>query len=176
VRRRIISLGTLLAVLLLATPGTANAHVLKVDGHIGAVLHINPDDNPTTGSPTDYTVSFDDDTGRFSLSKCTCSVSIIQNGKTIAATPLTVSNNEVSEDRYTFATPAVYTMRFTGTPKTPGAFQPFTLDYEVRVTNGQASTQPMPMLLWVGMAMAVGLILLAAYATNYGVEPIEDRS
>jgi hypothetical protein len=148
-------------------PGGASAHVLKVDGDIGAVLHINPDDNPTTDKPTDYTLSFDDDSGRFSLPKCNCRVSIIKNGQTIAAQLLAATSSQVSENRYTFSTPAVYTMRFTGTPKTPGAFQPFTLDYDVRVTSGQLNAQPMPVLLWVGMGMGIGLILLGAYAMDY---------
>jgi hypothetical protein len=171
-----IGLGMLLMLLFLATPGTASAHVLKVDGHIGAVLHINPDDDPTTGRPTDYVISFDDDTGRFSLPKCDCNVAIIQNGKITATKLLAISSSQVSENHYTFTTPAVYTMRFTGTPKTPGGFQPFTLDYEVRVTSGQTNTQPMPVLLWVGMAMAVGLILLAAYVTNSNNAPTEEKA
>jgi len=155
-----------IVLLLCGLPAVASAHVLKVDGDIGAVLHINPDDNPTTGSPTDYTVSFHDDTGRFSLPKCICRVSIIENGQIVAAKPLVATSSAVSDDRYTFLHPAVYTMRFTGQPKAPGAFQPFRLDYAVRVTDGQVATQPMPALLWVGMAMAIGLILLAAYALD----------
>ena len=159
--------GVIIAALLcsFALPAVASAHVLKVDGNIGAVLHINPDDNPTTGDSTDYIMSFDDDTGRFSLAKCNCNVSIIENGKTIATKPLVVSNNEVSENHYTFVKPDVYDMHFTGTPRTPDAFQSFTLDYEVRV--GQVNMQQAPVLLWVGMAMGIGLILLAAFAMDY---------
>ena len=160
----------------LGVPASASAHVLKVDGDIGAVLHINPDDNPTTGSPTDYILSFDDDTGKFSLPECTCSVAIIENGTTITTKPLVVSGGAVSENRYTFAKPGVYTMRFTGSPKTAGAFQSFTLDYEVRVTGGQANMQPVPVLLWVGMGMAVGLVLLAAYAMDYDTKETEERN
>lgn len=169
-----VSVATLL--LTLGIPAVASAHVLKVDGDIGAVLHINPDDNPTTGSSTDYAMSFDDDTGKFSLPKCTCTVSIIENGKTIAVKPLTVSSSEVSENRYTFVKPDVYDMKFTGTSKTPGAFQPFTLNYEVRVTDGKTKAQPIPVLLWVGMTMAIGLIMLAAYVQNNGsTEPTREK-
>jgi len=160
--------GLLIAGLLFcALPGAASAHVLKVDGDIGAVLHINPDDNPTTDGPTDYIMSFTDDAGRFSLPKCNCRVSIMKNNQTIATRPLADTNDQVSENHYTFPAPAVYTMRFTGTPKTPGAFQPFTLDYEVRVTNGQLNAQPMPILLWIGLGMGIGLVLLGAYAMDY---------
>lgn len=165
--RRILASVLVTVLTCLAIPGVASAHVLKVDAHIGAVLHINPDDNPTTGDSTDYILSFDDDTGKFSLPQCDCNVSIVENGQTIATKPLVVSSSEVSENHYTFLKPDVYDMRFTGTPKTAGAFQPFTLDYEVRVTDGQANTQPMPVALWVGMGMMIGLVLLAAYAMNY---------
>lgn len=153
-------------VLALGVPAIASAHVLKIDGDIGAVLHINPDDNPTTGGSTDYIMSFDDDTGKFSLPKCDCTVSIIENGKTVARKPLVISSSEVSENHYTFIKPDVYTMRFSGTPKNPGAFQPFTLDYEVRVTDGHTNTQPMPVTLWIGMSMGTGLVLLAGYVQN----------
>lgn len=166
--RRISSAIVLAMLACFGIPAIASAHVLKVDGDIGAVLHINPDDNPTTGKSTDYVLSFDDDTGKFSLPKCDCSVAIIEHGKTVATKSLVAGGNGLSENHYTFLKPDVYIMQVTGTPKSPGTFQPFTLSYEVRVTSGQAGTQPMPVLLWVGMAMGIGLILLAAYATNYG--------
>jgi len=172
------ALGTsILALLLtLGIPAIASAHVLKVDGDIGVVLHINPDDAPTTGDSTDYIFYFDDDTGKFSLSKCNCQVSIIENGNAIATKPLVITSSEVSENHYTFMKPDVYDIRVSGTPKTSGAFQPFKLDYEVRVTDGQTQTQPMPAMLWIGMGMGIGLILLAAYATNYdGSEPTNER-
>lgn len=164
------TLGTVALALLLTLglPAVASAHVLKVDGTIGAVLHINPDDDPTAGSSTDYAMSFDDDTDRFSLPKCNCNVSIIENGQTIATEPLAASSDTVSENRYTFDKPDVYTLRFTGTPKTAGAFQPFTLSYEVRVIGGRPTTQSIPVALWVGMGMGVGLLLLAAYAMGDG--------
>ncbi|MEJ0073385.1 MAG: hypothetical protein WDN27_04895 [Candidatus Saccharibacteria bacterium] len=67
--RRFTATVTLIVMAGLAIPGAASAHVLKIDGSIGGVLHINPDDNPTTGNPTDYILSFDDDSGKFNLAK-----------------------------------------------------------------------------------------------------------
>ena len=151
----------------IAIPGIASAHVLKIDGTIGAVLLINPDDNPVSGDMTDYVLSFHDYQGHFSLPRCNCAVTVILQGKTIATEPLAVSSTEVSENHYRFGRPGVYTMRFTGQPKTPGAFQPFMLNYEVRVGGDRSQAQPFPILLWAGMAMGIGLILLAAYAMNY---------
>ncbi|HVV66955.1 MAG TPA: hypothetical protein VHB72_02695 [Candidatus Saccharimonadales bacterium] len=165
--KRLLSAALVALLACLSVPGVASAHVLKVDGSIGAVLHINPDDNPTTDGPTDYIMSFDDDNGQFSLPKCDCTVSIINNGQTIATEPLVNSSNEVSENHYTFTEPGVYDMQFTGKPKQSGGFQPFTLNYEVRVTGGQAGARSFPVLLWVGIGMGMLLVLLAAYALNY---------
>jgi hypothetical protein len=173
--KRLFSGVSLTFLLLLGLPTVASAHVLKVDGHVGAVLHINPDDNPTTGKPTDYVLSFNDDTGKFSLSKCNCTVSIIQNGTSVATKPLAISSSEMSENHYTYIKPDVYTMRITGQPKQAGAFQSFTLNYEVRVTSGSATTQPFPVMLWVGMGMGIGLILLAAVAMDYDSDKAINR-
>lgn len=173
---RILGAATVAMVLLLGLPAAVSAHVLEVDGHIGAVLHINPDDDPTAGSRINFVLSFTDDTGRFSLPKCRCNVSILENGKTVATQPLAASSEAVSDNHYTFVKPGVYDMRLSGTPKTPQAFQPFTLDYEVRVTGGQAAMQPMPVLLWVGMGLMIGLVLLAALAMDYGGKQTEGQS
>ncbi len=159
----------------LALPGVASAHVLKVDGDIGAVLHINPDDSPTTGDDTDYILSFDDATGRFNLDNCNCTVAFIADGKTVDTKPLAVSGRTVSENHYTFTQPAVYTLRFTGAPKTADAFQSFSLDYPVRVSGSQAKMQPMPLALWVGMGMMIGLVLLAAFAMDYDSNQTEKK-
>jgi len=174
--RRTLSACTIVLLLALGVPAVASAHILKVDGHIGAVLHINPDDNPTAGSSTDFVISFTDDTGGFSLPQCRCNVSILENGKTVTTQPLAASSEAVSDNHYTFVKPGVYDMRLSGTPKAPEAFQPFTLDYEVRVTGGQAAMQPMPVLLWVGMGLMIGLVLLAALAMDYGSKQTEGQS
>jgi hypothetical protein len=171
----LLSGSVLIVLVVLGVPAVASAHVLKVDGHIGGILHINPDDNPTTGGSTEYDLSFDDDTDHFSLAKCDCQVSIIENGQTISRKPLNVSSNEVSEDRYTFVKPDVYTLRFTGRPKVIGAFQSFMLDYEIRVSDGRSSQQHFPVSLWLGMGMGAGLLLLAAYTTNYGASELNEE-
>lgn len=162
-------LGLLVTVaIVLVLPHDASAHVLKVDGDIGAVLHINPDDNPTIGGPTDYIISFADNSGKFSLPKCHCTISFILDSQTVDQRPLATSSGTVSENRYTFKTPGVYTIRVSGAPITPGAFQSFQLNYQVRVGGGASSAHHMPPLLWTGIAMAIGLILLAAFSVDDG--------
>jgi hypothetical protein len=162
-----IRLATALGLLLILPAGIASAHVLKVDGDIGAVLHINPDDNPTSGTPIKYVLSFDDTTGRFSLPRCTCTATITGAGTTVIAQPLVVTTAQVSEDTVTFPKPDVYMLTVNGKPKTIGAFQSFALSYLVRVTSGNTAAQPFPLLLGVGITLSIGLILLAAYVSEY---------
>lgn len=40
--------------LVFALPQTASAHVLQTDGSIGAVLHVDPDDNPIIGEKATF--------------------------------------------------------------------------------------------------------------------------
>jgi hypothetical protein len=161
----VVVLGACLA--LVALPGAASAHVLKVDGTVGAVLHINPDDNPESGVPTDYVLSFTDDGSKLTARNCDCRVSFLEQGKTVGSSHITLSSNMASENTFIFPRPDVYTVRVSGTPLRPGAFRPFTLNYTVRVADSNGAVQNFPTLLWVGMAMGIGLILLAGIAMSY---------
>jgi hypothetical protein len=145
----------------------ASAHVLKIDGSIGAVLHIEPDDDPTAGVPTSYQLEFTDDTHHLDLTHCNCMVTVLEAGKPIDTHPLHVTNPTTSTDSFTFKTPGAYTLRVAGTTTAPGAFQPFTLAYDVRATGNHTVGQTFPMLLWIGLGLITGLIILAAYAQNY---------
>jgi len=148
--------------LCLVTPAMASAHVLKTDDTIGAVLHIRPDDAPIANTPVTYVLSFQNNGGNFSLKNCDCSISYVTNGKTVKHAPLVASSSMSSENSVTFPQPAVYVFRVTGMPKAGATFEPFMLEYTVRVGDGQASTQPIPPLLWVGIGMGAALILLYA--------------
>lgn len=165
--RRASAIGLAIGALLVAVlPATASAHILKVDGNIGAVLHIPPNDHPTNGTPTEFTMTFvDDDSGKFNLAGCNCKVSFIYNGKTIATQPMGVSDVDFSDNHFTFANPGVYTFHFTGSPQHPGDFQPFVLNYEERIYSKPVS-QKLPVALWIGIGVVVGLILLAAFIMN----------
>lgn len=165
---RKLLLAMLPLVFALLPSGVASAHVLATDGNIGAVLHISPDDNPTSGTPTSFTLSFDDTTGRFKLPNCDCSAAIQENGKTLSTISLNNSHQLDSTNTFTFPRANAYTLEITGTPKTANAFQSFALSYTVRVTSGDLQTQSVPLALWAGLGAMIGLILLAAYAMEAG--------
>ncbi len=160
-RNAFLILAVLIAVTLMA-PAGASAHVLKIDGNIGAVLHIKPDDAAVSGQPTTYTLEFDDASGHFRLSDCTCTIRIQAAGKQVTRT-LRVTSQATAQDTYTFPQPAVYTLQVHGQPTHGNSFQPFTLNYEVRVAGDNATGQPIPPLLWIGLGLTIGLVLLAAF-------------
>jgi hypothetical protein len=163
--RRLAALLVVLGCVAFVAP-SANAHVLKSDGTIGAVLHIEPDDNPTSGRLTSYDLAFKDTTGRFKLPICACSVTILQNRQAIFSQNLALTGDLTSQDSFTFPEADVYTLEINGRPTKAGAFQPFSLNYLVRVTGGGVvrSNQPVPMLLRFGLSLTIALVLLGVYA------------
>jgi hypothetical protein len=164
--KQLLSSCAVAILLAVSLPAVASAHILKIDGNIGAVLHIPPEDHPITDTPTEFTLTFvNDDSQRFNLAGCNCTISFIQNGKTIGSQPLGVSDVDFSDNHVTFTEPGVYTFHVTGSPQHPGEFQSFTLNYEERIW-AKPIGQKLPLVLWISMGIIVGLILLAAFVMN----------
>jgi hypothetical protein len=175
--RRLSAVSAITLLISFATPGVATAHVLKLDGNIAGILHINPDDEtPVAGKSTDYIIQFDDGTHKFTLPECDCTVSIINtnDNKTLATLPLAVTSGETSENHYTFPDSGIYNLRFTGTPKRAGTFQPFTITYTETVLAGQTGSQSVSPYLWLGMSTTIVLAVAAGYATNQRRLPVRN--
>lgn len=123
---------TLLLGLGLVSP--INAHVLKTNGTIGAVIHIDPEDNPIVGQAATFYLSFKDTAERFQLANCTCQARILRNGQPIATETIS-SGLKPNEGTFQFTFPerAVYQVEVAGTPNDRGAFDAFTFRYDLRV-------------------------------------------
>lgn len=147
----------------------AYAHVLKTDGDIGVILHINPDDNPISKIPTQFILYFDDYTNRLNLKKCSCFIKISENNQIINTSKINVTNNLISVNTFTFPRPDVYYLTAYGSPTQHNLFQSFSVIYEVRV--GGINKQSFPILLGVGIGMLIAIILLAAYVMEYSSTP-----
>lgn len=143
--------------LLFTFPSPVSAHVLKSDGNIGAVLHIDPDDDPIVGSPAGFFFEFKDKQNRFTPQNCDCTFSVTEDGKQLFSRPLFQNSQNPSLENssvfFTFPERNVYQVKVSGTPNTPGAFQSFTLTYDVRVAReapnqsanpSQTAGQPAP--------------------------------
>ncbi len=141
--KNIISLSFCL-LLLFFFPRLAFAHILVSDKNIGAVLHIDPEDDPIIGQPTNFFFEFKDKEHKFTPANCDCTVFILEAGKIIATQPLFQNNTSsqltTATLTYTFPQKDVYTIRVIGKPAYQNAFQPFTLEYAVRVTRENVSS------------------------------------
>lgn len=133
----------LLATFLLTAP-PASAHVLKTDGSIGAVIHVDPEDDPIAGTPTNFYFEFKDKTGRFTPDNCNCRVSVHTSDKELYSETLT-SNRALTLSStafsYTFPEKNLYIVKINGTPKTPGIFDEFELAYDIRVARSVTGEQ-----------------------------------
>ena len=144
-------------------PSSASAHVLKTDNQIGAVLHLEPDDDPDSGTPVTYQLVFNDTSGRLDLRDCVCTMTLKNSTGTVNSETLKADRKLDSRNTVTFPEADVYTLIVRGDPRRAGSFQSFRLSYTVRVSDGDVQFQPVPVLLWTGLGGAVALALLAAF-------------
>lgn len=150
-----------------------SAHFLATDNNIGAVLHVDPNDEPVAGEQASFFFAFKDKENKFIPQNCDCTFEVDENGKSIFAQPLFQNNNNPSLSNasvfYTFPQKDVYTVKVVGKPVTPNSFQPFTLLWNFRVdqqANQQgSSTNNLSLtklfLLGIGIVVVViGVLLL----------------
>ncbi len=130
--------------LLSCTAQSVQAHVLKSDGSIGAVLHVSPEDDPIARQLTSFFFELKDKNGQFQPGNCDCKGDILQNGKIIYSAPLFQNNSSPSLDNasfsFTFPEKDIYQVQVSGKPTTTGTFQPFNLVWDVRVARESSDT------------------------------------
>ncbi len=150
----------------------ALAHVLKTDGSIGAVIHINPEDDPIAGQESGFFFEFKDTKNAFSPAKCNCIFSVKQNGQELNSQSLFQNSSSPSlEDvsvYYTFPQKGIYTVSVSGTPITQDDFEPFNLNWDIRVEReasavsertGDENQNVKYIILVAAVVIIVGLVL-----------------
>ncbi len=124
-------------------PSSVSAHILDSDGAIGAVLHIDPEDDPIVGQPASFFFEIKDKNGKFKPEDCNCLFLIEEDGKQIFSQSLFQNSNNPSMATasvfYTFAKRDVYKVSVVGDPIRSGDFQPFKLEYDLRVSRESAN-------------------------------------
>ncbi len=150
------------------------AHVLKTDGTIGAVLHVDPEDDPIAGAQSGFFFEFKDKEGKFAPQNCDCTFSIIEDGKQIFSQPLFQNNPSPSLTSasifFTFPEKNVYQVKVVGKSNTPGSFQHFTLLYDIRVareSDNQPTTQN-----WIltHIPLFIGAIIVVLLITTFVIK------
>ncbi len=114
---------------------TAQAHVLKSQGSVGAVLHIEPEDDPIAKAPTTLYFEVKDKEGNFQASTCICTVKVYQGNEEIAVIPGQEAGNSAITAPVTFPARDIYTVVFEGKPLLSTGFNSFSLSYDIRVSR-----------------------------------------
>lgn len=155
---------------------SVDAHTISVDKSIGAVLHIDPDDDPIIGIPTNFYFDFKDKNNRFALSNCLCRVVIKNSTEEIYNETLSPNSQLTSSFSFTFPTTDIYTISLIGKPLKSDGFEPFTLHYDIRVTRTptQAANGIMTTIRWFGthiihfaLAIVIFIFVLIAVIKKY---------
>jgi hypothetical protein len=134
--------------LLITFAQSANAHVLKSDGSIGAVMHIDPADDPIAGEISTFFFEWKDTKRRFRPENCDCTFLVFEDGKQIYSQTLESQDNTLS-GTFTFPRKNIYKIQIAGTPTASNAFDAFTLTYDIRVEKERidtSSTKEVPLL------------------------------
>lgn len=127
----------LVGIFTLISTQKVSAHVLATDNNIGAILHVDPNDDPIAGEQAGFLFEFLDKQNQFQPKICDCTFSISENGVEIFSQPLFKFNPNPSLNQasvfFTFPKIDVYQIQVVGTPTIPNGFQPFTLTWNWRV-------------------------------------------
>jgi hypothetical protein len=152
-------------------------HVVMTDGTIGVTMHVDPDDAPISGKPSRFYFWFKDTTGHLDPAQC-------QGAFTVALGDTMVSNQAlfaqvslglISVHDVTFPHSGVYTVRVNGSPRGRMSFQPFLIEFSVRVTAGGTENQSggsRPSSWFTDHSFLLGLgVLLGALILWWGFRP-----
>jgi sulfoxide reductase heme-binding subunit YedZ len=119
-----------------------NAHTLRVDGSIGVLMHADPNDAPVAGQVTSFFVSIQDNSGKFNISACNCTLAIEKDSMVVAAFPI-ISNGFHQQIEYSFPAPGIYKVIVAGRPTNAGEFQSFKTTFEYYVSGSlKAGNEP----------------------------------
>ncbi|OYE00686.1 hypothetical protein CDG79_33785 [Nostoc sp. 'Peltigera membranacea cyanobiont' 232] len=127
----------------------ASAHKVEVAGDVGGTIHIEPNDNPRAGEPSQTWFALTRRGGKvIPLAQCNCRLAVYAEPYAAGEPPLLEPQLEaVAAERYqgipgaeiTFPKPGIYELQLNGKPVSGARFKPFQFKFEVTVAGG--STQ-----------------------------------
>lgn len=145
-----------------------SAHILENVEDIGAVMHIQPDDDPIVGEESLLFFEFKDKENVFLPSNCDCTFIVEQSEKVIYTQSVSLSNWDEKLKSltvaYTFPEKGEYTVRITGKPSGKETFNEFSLSYDVRITRilQQSNISPPPQESQLIKFTPLGLLAIGA--------------
>ncbi|MEH2055840.1 MAG: hypothetical protein V7K97_06665 [Nostoc sp.] len=127
----------------------AFAHKVEVAGDVGGTLHIEPNDNPRAGEPSQAWFALTRRGGKvIPLSQCNCQLAVYAEPYAAGEPALLEPElKPVATERYqgipgaeiVFPKPGIYELQLNGKPISGARFKPFQFKFEVTVAGG--STQ-----------------------------------
>ena len=124
----------------------AAAHKVRISADVGGTLHLEPNDNPRSGEPTQAWFALTHKGGKaIPLKQCNCQLAVYAEPHTPGEPSLLQpSLKPVAVERYqgipgadiTFPKPGIYQLQLTGKPTNGASFQPFNFKFDVTVATG----------------------------------------
>jgi hypothetical protein len=150
---------------LIAVPSSAHAHVLLRDTKtdIGAVLHINPDDDPTAGPVSQLYFDIQDQKASTRIPYTGYQLLITNDQGSTEQVALDASGSNVTAN-YAFPAQGVYKLELRSSPRYNN-FAHVSLVYNLRVSRGVAGrTMQQDDHPWANIALIISASLLLALA------------
>ena len=144
------------------------AHVLETNGSLGAVMHIDPNDNPVAGKMSTIFFEIKDKEGKFKPEICNCTVSVRKDEKELFSKKIFTNDTNPSFS-YRFPEKGDYEIRLSGEPKTQSGFNKFEIEYPVKVSQAKSvsTSNSNNLVNWLGahvFHLLAGIIILAMSA------------
>ncbi len=136
-------LGAIAAVSLSPTIPIASAHQTQISDGVGGTHHIEPNDTPRAGEPSQTWFALTQSGGTaIGLSDCDCELQLLGSGGDVIASPalsaIAVEGlTDVPSAELTFPQVGAYVLTLTGRPKGTADFANFQLDFPVTVAAGK---------------------------------------
>jgi hypothetical protein len=124
------------------------AHQVQTHESVGATLHIEPDDGPKAGTPSEVWFALTQAGGTvIPLAQCDCSLTLYDSSQQAIATPtLTPTSAEgfqgIPSTQVMFPEVGAYELVLAGRPTAGSAFEPFELRYDVTVAQRATAAPP----------------------------------
>lgn len=142
IKSLLVCLITIFSTNLVFLPQDVSAHVLLTDGSIGAVVHVDPEDDPIVGQKATFFFEFKDTKNKFQLEDCVCNAKVLNSGAEVFSEQLSHRGSSSSPSfTYTFSEKGVYKIVIQGTPNSERNFDSFELNYDLRVSRTSGSVK-----------------------------------
>ncbi len=135
----------ILFLLVFYVPFHAEAHQIKTDHGITVLLHVDPSDEPLSGTTTRMYLAFSSKTVVFKPGDCNCFIYVAPYEKLDTIKEEGVRIDVASMEKilssssftYTFPRHDIYAVVLEGSPKENATFEPFRIVYDLRVARGE---------------------------------------